>query len=186
MSKKENLILHELKTLLNILEQFHQELENLSLGKVGFKEAYSQLDKAIKESEESTKKLIDIINKNLKRVKKVHQDLDEVLAHGACKHVTKIIRKDKKEINKIEDDLTESLTLFSFQDISSQRILKVKKFLQDLEKSILRLMIAVGIEDESIPEEKKKEIEKKLEELEWKKEVNQEDVDEILKEMGLE
>ncbi|HIP93023.1 MAG TPA: hypothetical protein EYH39_01275, partial [Desulfurobacteriaceae bacterium] len=106
MSKKENLILHELKTLLNILEQFHQELENLSLGKVGFKEAYSQLDKAIKESEESTKKLIDIINKNLKRVKKVHQDLDEVLAHGACKHVTKIIRKDKKEINKIEDDLT--------------------------------------------------------------------------------
>ena len=186
MSKKGNLILYELKSLLNILEQFHQELENLSLGKVGFKEAYSQLEKAIKESEESTKRLIDVINKNLKRIKKINQDLDEILEHGACKHITKIVRKDKREISKLKNDFTESLTLFSFQDISSQRILKVKKFLQDLERSILRLMIAVGIEDESIPEEKKKEIEKKLEELKWKEEVTQEDVDEILKEMGLE
>ncbi len=185
MSKKESLILQELKSLLNIVEQFHQELENLSLGKVGFKEAYSQLDKAIKESEESTKKLIDIINKNLERVRKIHQDLDDVLEHGVCKHVAKIIKKDKREINKIEKDLTESLTLFSFQDISSQRILKVKRFLQDVEKGILRLMVAVGIEDENMPEEKKKEIEKKLEELEWRKEVTQEDVDKILKEMGL-
>jgi len=186
MHKKESLILHELKTLVNILEQFHKELENLSLGKVGFKEAYSQLDTAIKESEESTRKLIDIINKSLKKLKTISKDLDEVLDHGACKHVIKIIRKDKKDINKLESNLTQSLALFSFQDISSQRILKVKKFLQDLEKSIIRLMIAVGIEDGNLPEEKKREIEKKLEELEWKKEVNQEDVDEILKEMGLE
>ena len=185
MSKKESLILQELKSLLNIVEQFHQELETLSLGKVGFKEAYSQLDKAIKESEEATKKLIDIININLEKVRKISQDLTDVLDHGVCKYVAKILKKDKKELSKIEKDLTDSLTLFSFQDISSQRILKVKNFLQDVEKGILRLMVAVGIEDESIPEEKKKEIEKKLEELEWRKEVTQKDVDELLKEMGL-
>ncbi len=186
MSKRESLILQELKSLLNIVEQFHQELENLSLGKRGFKEAYSQLDKAIRESEEATKKLIDVVNKNLERMKKISQDMDEILSHGACKHVTKIVKRDKKELNKMEKELTDSLALFSFQDISSQRILKVKNFLQDVEKGILRLMVAVGIEDESMPESKKKEIERKLEDLEWKKEVTQEDVDELLKELGME
>ena len=77
-----------------------------------------------------------------------------------------------------------ALTLLEFQDIMAQRLLKVRDFLLDLEKSIVRVALVAGLE-ETEKEEEKEEIREKLEELEWKKEVSQSEVDEIMKQFGL-
>ena len=76
-----------------------------------------------------------------------------------------------------------ALTLLEFQDIMAQRLLRIKGFLSDVEKSILRIVILAGIEE--IENERKEDLQKKLEELEWKKEVSQDEVDEIMKQFGM-
>jgi hypothetical protein len=85
--------------------------------------------------------------------------------------------KAEKLLSGTLENLMSALTLLEFQDIMAQRLLRIKGFLSDVEKSILRIVILAGIEE--IENERKEDLQKKLEELEWKKEVSQDEVDEI-------
>ena len=169
-------LLNELKELLSLVESFKEELSKVSSKREGFKAVNKHIDTAISESEEATKKLIDVIGDSLEKLQKA-VELVAGLEGDSREEVLKLL-------NTVLSNLMNSLTLLEFQDIMAQRLLKVRDFLSDLEKSIVRVALVAGLE-ETVVEEEKEEIKKKLEELEWKKEVSQEDVDQIMKQFGL-
>jgi chemotaxis signal transduction protein/chemotaxis regulatin CheY-phosphate phosphatase CheZ len=75
--------------------------------------------------------------------------------------------------NGLEDDLTEILTTQSFQDLTGQTIKKVITLVHDIEHELVRLVTSFGVKIEA-SKEPVAVIEK----------VSQEDVDELLKDLG--
>lgn len=168
-------LLKELKDLLNLVDSFRKELSKVSSKKEGFKAVNQHIDTAINESEEATKKLIDIIGDSLEKIQQSIELVSKL--EGSEKEVVLEL------LNSVLNNLMNALTFLEFQDIMAQRLLKVRDFLIDLEKSLVRVALIAGLEDSQ--GEEREEIKKKLEELEWKKEVSQSDVDEIMKQFGL-
>ncbi|HHG75032.1 MAG TPA: hypothetical protein ENK22_08295 [Persephonella sp.] len=166
-------LLQEVKKLLGIIENYKKDIENLGTKREGLKSVNQHIELAIKESEEATKKLIDNILETTNILKNIMSQLspDEN-------------QKFKEDLERVIKLLTESLTLLEFQDILSQRLLKISNFMTDLEKEILKILLLFGISEET-SDKKREELKEKLEELEWKKEVSQEDVDDILKQFGM-
>ena len=168
-------LLDELKELLQLIESFKSEISKVSAQKDGFKAVNHHIETAINESEEATKKLIDLIGDSLEKLQESLELTQKLTGEEA--------QKLQSLISATLNNLMNALTLLEFQDILAQRLLKVKTFISDVEKSILKIALLAGLEEK--PQEEKDEIKKKIEELEWKKEVSQEDVDEIMKQFGL-
>ncbi|WP_457634797.1 hypothetical protein [Persephonella sp.] len=166
-------LLQEVKKLLGIIENYKKDIENLGTKREGLKSVNQHIELAIKESEEATKKLIDNILETTNILKNIMSQLSP-----------EENSKFKEDLEKVIKLLTESLTLLEFQDILSQRLLKISNFMTDLEKEILKILLLFGISEET-SDKKREELKEKLEELEWKKEVSQEDVDDILKQFGM-
>jgi len=166
----ERTLLKELKGLLELIESFKDEISRISNKKEGFNLAAGHLESAITESEEAIKEVIDLVGSSLEDI----SHLKELLGGKPSPEV-------ESKLNNLSSKLTKALTLLEFQDILAQRLLKVKSFLTDVEKSILKVALLAGIEEKPADGE----LRKKMEELEWKKEVSQEDVDEIMKQFGL-
>ncbi|WP_029521057.1 protein phosphatase CheZ [Persephonella sp. IF05-L8] len=170
-------LFQEVKKLLEIIEQYKKDIETLGSKKEGFKSVNTHIELAIKESEEATKKLID-------NIMDISSDLKELLSLISQIEDEELKNKITTRLEKILSQLTNSLTLLEFQDIVSQRLIKISNFISDVEKEILKILLLFGISEEK-SENKKEELREKLEELEWKKEVSQEDVDDILKQFGM-
>ncbi|RKQ63817.1 chemotaxis protein CheZ [Thermovibrio guaymasensis] len=168
-------LLKEVKELLDLVKSFKDEISDISKKKEGFSLANDHIESAISESEEATKRLIESIGKTL-------EDLNYLLELSSQIEDESLREKLIGKLKEIISRLTSDLTLLEFQDILAQRLLKVKSFLNDIEKSILRIALLVGIEE--MPAEEP-ELRKKMEELQWKREITQEDVDEIMKQFGL-
>jgi len=166
-------LLQEVKKLLDIIESYKSDVESLGSKREGLKSVNQHIELAIKESEEATKKLIDNIMVTTKILKNLLEQISPTDQE-----------KFRQDLEKAIKLLTESLTLLEFQDILSQRLLKISGFVTDLEKEILKILLLFGIKEEK-SDEKREELKEKLEELEWKKEVSQKDVDDILKQFGM-
>ncbi len=168
-------LLEELTELLNLIESFKKEVSGISAKKEGISYATNHIDAAISESEEAAKKLIDLLGTVL-------EELNSLLGLTSKVDNEELRLNIESRVKNITKLLTSALTLLEFQDILAQRLLKVKDFLSDLEKSLLKVILTLGIEERVGNED---ELKKKMDELEWKKEVSQEDVDEIMKQFGL-
>ncbi len=167
----------EIKELIQKIEDFKSNFSDLNEKREGFSIVSKHINKSIQESEESTKKIIENITYALSLLEE-----NKALLNG---HIYSMeIQRLRENEETISSNLTETLTLLEFQDILAQRLKKISEFLSDVEKDILKLALELGIK-ESDSKEKSEELRKKLEELEWKKEVNQDDVDEILNEFGI-
>ncbi|ADY72709.1 putative myosin-2 heavy chain, non muscle [Desulfurobacterium thermolithotrophum DSM 11699] len=176
----EKSLLQELKELLDLIESFKSEISQISAQKAGFKAINHHIDIAILESEEATKKIIDFIGSSLEAVQ---ESLELISQIKVKEDSTEKAKRLRELLSATTSSLINALTLLEFQDILAQRLLKVKNFLSDIEKSILKIAILAGIEETD--KKKRGELEKKLEELEWKKEISQNEVDEIMKQFGL-
>jgi len=170
-------LLTEIRKLINIIENYKQDVETLETKREGLKSVNTHIELAIQESEEATKKLID-------NIVEITKTLQNVLKKVSLIEDATLRKSILEELEEAISRLTQSLTLLEFQDIISQRLLKISSFITDLEKEILKILILFGINEEESPS-KKEELKEKLEELEWKKEVSQEDVDDILKQFGM-
>ncbi|WP_457641136.1 protein phosphatase CheZ [Persephonella sp.] len=170
-------LFEELKKLLSTIEQYKKDIEVLGTKKEGLKSINSHIELAIKESEEATHKIIE----NIMEITSILKENLQIISS-----INNIEIKDKLEENTqfVINKLTETLTLLEFQDIISQRLQKISNFISDLEREILKILILFGINSET-SEKKKEELKEKLEELEWKREVSQDDVDDILKQFGM-
>ncbi len=169
---------NEIKSVITIIEDFKKEIETLNLQKEGFSKINSHIEQSIKESEEAAENLLNAINLAMNNIK----DVKEIINYEGTGDGN--LNKINEKLDTSYDVLFNSLSKLEFQDILSQRLQKISTFLSDLEKEIFRLILLFGITEEE-SEEKRKEMEEKLKEIEWKKEVNQEDVDLILKEFGM-
>ena len=168
----------EIRSVITIIEDFKNEIETLNVQKEGFSKINSHIERSIKESEEATTDILNAINLAMNNIK----DVKEILNFEGYNDENS--NKINEKLDVSYDVLFDSLPRLEFQDILSQRLQKISTFLSDLEKEILRLILLFGITEEE-SEEKRKEMEEKLKEIEWKKEVEQEDVDLILKEFGM-
>ncbi len=168
-------LLKELKEFLELVESFKNEISDISKKRKGFNLASDQIENAINESEEAAKRLIDSIGQTL-------EDLNHILELASQIKETDLREEITSKLKKLIFCLASDLTLLGFQDILAQRLLKVKSFLVDVEKSILKVALLAGIEKNLLDEE---ELRKKMEELQWKKEVSQEDFNQVMKQFGL-
>ena len=174
MDKK---VKEEIKELIQKIEEYSSIFSNLTEKKDGFSIVNKHINKSINESEEATKKLIENITYALSLIEENKELLNKSI-------YSMEIEKVKQNEDILAETLTEALTLLEFQDILAQRLKKISDFLNEVEQDIVKLAMDLGLED-TLESEKAKEIKKKLEELEWKREVEQTDVDEILKEHGM-
>ncbi len=175
-------LIEEVKELINIVENYKKELENLDVKKDGFKSVDQHIRLSIQESEKYTSEIINDISSALSILKKIsenNQTLKKIYGNDV------LLEENSKLIDEVYNTLFNDLTKLEFQDILSQRLLKIANFMKDLEKEILKILLLFGLNDSTKSEKEKEEIREKLKEIEWKKEVSQEDVDDILREFGL-
>lgn len=161
-------------------------------------EASDQLDAILQSTEDATVRIMDIVERHQERIGKSGRLLAAFRTGGA--------RKDRVEdliaLNQDhQTDLMDIMTALSFQDLTGQRIKKIIKALKRIEEIVFSVYLSTGLKvrrhDES-PEKDAGEIEK-----ETKKAVNnlkkgksdlkgpqagtnQGDVDDLLKQLGLE
>ena len=173
-------LIEELKEIVKLVEDYKNEAKELGVKKEGFSSINKHLNLAIEESKSAVDLLIKNINSSIEMLQQT-LELTKNLDGSTDKQT---IKKLEENIEKVIQLLTESLTALEFQDILAQRLKKSIEFLQDVEKTILKVLLILGINEEEF-KDKQKEFKEKLEELEWKKEVTQDDVDDILKEFGL-
>jgi chemotaxis protein CheZ len=169
---------NEIKSVITIIEDFKNEIETLNIQKEGFSKINSHIQQSIQESERAAVSILNAINLAMNNIK----DVKEILNFEGLSDSN--LEKLNEKLDVSYNVLFESLPQLEFQDILAQRLQKISTFLTDLEKEILRLILLFGITEEK-SEEKRKEMEDKLKEIEWKKEVEQNDVDLILKEFGM-
>ena len=172
--------MEELKEILKLLEDYKNEAKELGVKKEGFSSINKHLNLAIEESKNAVDLLIKNINLSVETLQKT-LELTKKLDGSTDKQ---IIKEIEDNISRVINLLTDSLTALEFQDILAQRLKKSIDFIQDVERTILKILLILGINEEEF-KDKQNEFKEKLEQLEWKKEVTQDDVDEILKEFGL-
>ncbi len=173
----ENQTNKEFKELIQKIENFKHQLSGLNEKSTGFSIVNQHISKSITESEEATKKIIENITYALSLIEENRSFLN---GHVYSMEIERL-RENEESISNL---LTEVLTLLEFQDILAQRLKKISQFLDEIEKDILKISLELGLEKKKDSKEAEK-IRKKLEELEWKREVSQDDVDEILNEYGM-
>lgn len=173
-------LMEELKKLLSLIENYKKEAKELGIQKEGFNTVKKHLNLAIEESKSAVELLIkninislELINSSLNEIKNLKENNDNLS-----------LEKLESDLERVVSILTDSLTSLEFQDILAQRLQKTLMFLSDIEKTILKILLMLGINEEEF-KDKQEELKKKLEELEWKKDLSQDDVDDILKEFGL-
>jgi len=176
----EKSLIEELKQLLSLIENYKEEAKELSIQKEGFNTVKKHLNLAIEESKSAVELLIENINTSLELINSSLNEIKNIKENNDNLNLEKI----ESNLEKVVSVLTDSLTSLEFQDILAQRLQKTLMFLSDVEKTILKILLMLGINEEEF-KDKQEELKKKLEELEWKKELSQNDVDNILKEFGL-
>ncbi len=157
--------------------RYKSYLTDLILKKEGLSIINKHLEKSISESEEATKKIIENITYALSLLEENRSFLNGHI------YSMEIERIRDNEIS-ISSNLTEILILLEFQDILAQRLKKISQFLSELESELEGISSELDLDDSKLAE-KTKELKKKLEALEWRREVNQQDVDEIFEEYGI-
>ena len=167
----------EIKHLLEKIENFKSQISELNEKKAGFSVANEHLQKSIKESEEATQKIIENITYALSLLEENKSLLEKSIYNMEIQR----LRENERDISS---SLIESLTLLEFQDILAQRLKKISEFLTDIEKDILKIALELEL-PENASSEKAEKFRRKLEELKWKREVSQNDVDEIFEEFGI-
>ncbi|NPA54347.1 MAG: hypothetical protein GXO21_06735 [Aquificae bacterium] len=167
----------DIKELLEKIENYKNQFLQLNEKSPGFSIVNKHIDKSIRESEEATKKIIENITYALSLLEENRSFLQ---GHVYSMEIERI----KENENQISTNLTETLTLLEFQDILVQRLKKISAFLEEVEKDILKIANELDLPEGSNTSEAQK-IKRKLEELEWRKEVTQTDVDELLNEYGM-
>lgn len=165
-------------------------------------QASDQLDAILQSTEDAAVAIMDIVEEHQKRVINVGEVLQQLRTGGASKeNVDRLIELNARN----QSDLMEIMTALSFQDLTGQRIKKIINALQRIEEIVFNVYMSTGLkvrardqEPERDETEIEKETEQKMEALEKGKTVkgsklegpanatNQEDVDDLLAQLGLE
>lgn len=149
-------------------------------------QASSHLFDITRATEEATNKVMTITEKLMDDQEIVSAKIKDLREVATAKTVdsTAILRiaREIEEIsNQNKNDLIEILTALSFQDLTGQKIKKIVTLVQDIEMRILELLVSFGI----VKEDWDEDVLKQLKSPEKGLGVNQDLVDDILKNLGM-
>ncbi len=156
---KDDLLFQELGELAKFINSAKKELKQVSSSQITDKEipqASDQLDEIVKMTEEATGTIMD----QCERVQSIHQNVrDRLLAMDPPLDPDAMAGVDDSIIDA-ETSVTHIYEACNFQDITGQRIQKVIKALQEIERQVLRMVVVFGLShNEELDEDRKKELE---------------------------
>lgn len=173
-------LINETKSFLTMIQSYQEELSTLHFEEKGIDTVNTHLKKSISESEEAAEKILDNIHRSLKYIEEIRSVCATMRSEGTTAEAEKI----EQMLDIVQKNTVENLTLMEFQDILAQRLLKSSGLLDDLKSKMLKLILLMGI-NENENDEARQQMEAKLNEIAWEKEVDQDDVDDILRQFGL-
>jgi chemotaxis protein CheZ len=177
-------LFHELGELAKFINSAKKELREVSSSQLTDKEipdASSQLDVIVSMTEQATGRIMD----ECERVQSIHNNIrDRLLAMDPPLDPDAMAGVDDA-ITDAETSVTHIYEACNFQDITGQRIQKVVKCLQEIERQVLRMVVVFGLShNESLDEETKKELKVEAELLTGPalpgQGLEQDDIDDIL------
>ena len=182
----------ELSRLAHFIDKTRKSLQHLDpstvTATIKMPEAAASLSSITKATEEATHKILGLTEK----IMTDRQTVAGILARVREKQADPVaLAEDIQELARINEqnqaDLIEILTNLSFQDLTGQKIKKTIQIVEDIERRILALIVAFGINVEKTTEqtlEMKAEIMSKLEGQNTIGELRQDLVDEILAQLN--
>ena len=139
-----NQIFHELGNLAQFINDTRKSLAEAKKDHIADKElpdAESQLDAIVNMTKQATDNILDSCD----RLNMFHNDMRERL-------IAMDPPLDPDALPGVEDAMTQAQTSITnimeacnFQDITGQRIMKVVKLLQDIERKVLKLVVTLGL-----------------------------------------
>ncbi|MDE5831855.1 MAG: protein phosphatase CheZ [Desulfovibrio sp.] len=106
-----------------------------------FAEASDQLREVARATEEAAMRIMDIIEKQEEKSREASE-----IIKGAAARLNEGERDRLLALNaELQKDLTAVLTALAFQDLTGQRIRKVVKALEGIEKSVIDLYVSSGL-----------------------------------------
>ncbi|WP_254426293.1 protein phosphatase CheZ [Pampinifervens florentissimum] len=174
-------LLEEVKSLEAKLDEVVKPLEETSST---IPMASGSLEDVIKFTEQSVHQIMGIINDLMKELEKVQEDVDFLLSLNPVSSIRSRLESIKERSKKLSELLLQVITLMSFQDLASQQIKRVIEVLDNIKKTILKIVLS-SIEASSLSIEQKEKIVGKATEMLTGDRIFQEDVDKLLEELGL-
>lgn len=161
-----------------------------------FSEATDQLDQIMKATESATVSIMDIVEKHQDMIKTSGKLLRKFRSGGARKEsVDELISQNDLH----QQDLLEIMTALSFQDLTGQRIVRIIKALKRIEEIVTNVYVTTGLTVKAHDEEPEKDVKKIEKEVKKKAKAlkgsqlkgpqnntSQDDVDDLLSQLGLE
>jgi chemotaxis protein CheZ len=149
-------IFHELGNLAQFINQTRKELSEAKKDHIADKElpdAESQLDAIVSMTEQATGKIMDACD----NLSNFHNDMRERLIAMDPPLNPDALAGVEDAMTQAQTSITHIYEACNFQDITGQRIQKVVKLLQDIERKVLRLVVTLGLaeKNESLDEDTK-------------------------------
>lgn len=156
-----------------------------------FSEASQQLDDILSTTEEATVSIMDVVEKHLE----LQSKSTELLAGLRRTRKSNLAIRELIDINDaLGQNLVQIMTSLSFQDLTGQRIKKIINALKAIETTVFELYLSTGLTLKAREEAPDKDIKSIREESKARvsqlkgpqRESSQQDVDDLLGQLGLE
>lgn len=174
-------LLEEVKSLEAKLDEVVKPLEESSNT---IPMASGSLEDVIKYTEQSVHEIMGILNNIMTDTDKIQKEVDFLLSLNPVASIKNRLENIKGLSTNISSLLLQVITLMSFQDLASQQIKRVIEVLENLKKTILKIIVS-SIEASGLSLEQKEKIVGKATEVLTGDRIFQEDVDKLLEELGL-
>lgn len=178
-------IYHEVGELAKFINGAKKELQDVNSGQLASKEipdASVQLDEIVRMTENATSTIMDQCDK----MQGLNATLRDRLLSSEPPIDPDVMAGVDDAMTEAEASITEIYQACNFQDITGQRIQKVVKALQEIERHVLRMVIVFGLtqNEEKLDDNTKAELKQDAELLSGPavtgQGLNQDDIDDIL------
>lgn len=174
-------LLSEIKSLELKLEEVAKPLEESSSA---LPMASGSLEDVIKYTEKSVHEIMGFLNNMMEETSKMQEEVDFLLSLNPVSSIRNRLENIKNISINMSNLLLQVISLMSFQDLASQQIKRVIQVLEDLKKTILKIIVS-SVEASGLSLEQKEKIVGKATEMLTGDRIFQEDVDKLLEELGL-
>lgn len=173
--------LGELAKFINTAKKELQEVNDSNIAGKEIPDASTQLEEIVRMTEQSTSQIMD----SCERIQSTHATMkDRLIAMDPPLDPDALAGVDDA-IMEADASVTQIYEACNFQDITGQRIQKVVKALQEIERQVLRMVVVFGLsQKEELDDQKKQELQQDAELLSGPamagQGLDQDDIDDIL------
>ena len=174
-------LISEVKALESKVEEILKPLEETSSVLPG---ASGSLEDVIRFTEESVHRIMDDLEQINKDLQVISDNVDYLSKLSPIPSISSRLETIKIKNQEIQQKVFEVISAMSFQDLASQQIRKVIEVIENIKKVIVKIVLS-SVDANIVSGEKKEKIVSKATEMLTGDRINQEDVDALLKELGL-